>query len=147
MRPYLSLLLVLIGCSSLAQIEVEEIEDDSTLYLIEREEEGIIGWTEEGPTYPGGEVVMMKFISDSLIYPQKSVELGEEGIVYIRFDIDEKGYLSNYKIVRGSYPLLDNEAMRVVKLFPKKWSPYKFAGEAKSTSFTIPIRFVLKSAE
>ena len=127
---------------SIAQISSE----DSTKIYPSYENE-IITWAEEDPVFPSGDSAMVGFIKRNLVYPQESVELGQEGIVYVQFDIDKEGYLSNFRVLKGISKLLDDEALRVVKLFPKKWNPYKFAGEYRSTSFTVPINFILRNEQ
>ncbi|MFT4600761.1 MAG: protein TonB [Arenicella sp.] len=130
----------------MAQIKIEEsLEEDSTHYMIERGDgdSAIIGWIEEDPEFPGGETAMLKFINDSLVYPPAAVQQGLEGLVYVRFNIDKKGIISDFKILKGISKALDEEALRVVSSFPKKWKPYYFAGEYLATEYIVPINFVL----
>ena len=124
-----------------------QTEDLDTLKIIPEVENSLIEWTEEEPEFPGGDEAMMKFIKDSLIYPEEAQAKKEEGMVYIQFKIDAEGYLGNFIVLQGVSESLDEEALRVVSSFPKKWNPYMFAGEYKESTFIVPIRFVLDREE
>jgi TonB family protein len=95
------------------------------------------------PVFKGGESALFKFIRKNIVYPQSAKERGVEGKVMIRFTITESGAIENV-IVRGSLePMLDAEALRVVKLIPA-WQPAKFKGAPVKVSYTIPIIFAIK---
>lgn len=49
------------------------------------------------------------------------------------------------KVIRGSHPLLDEEAKRVVSSMPN-WNPGKQDGEEVRVSYNLPINFMLKGA-
>jgi len=57
--------------------------------------------------------------------------------------VDKDGSIKNAKILRAVDPLLDAEALRVVKSMPK-WTPGKEKGKAVAVQFTLPIKFALK---
>ncbi len=61
----------------------------------------------------------------------------------IRFTITESGAVENVFVRGRSEPLLDSEALRVVKLIPA-WQPAKFKGVPVKVSYTIPIDFAIK---
>ena len=63
-------------------------------------------------------------MQENLVYPQEAKEKGIEGKVYIGFVVEIDGSLTNFTIVKSAHPLLDEEALRVVKLMPK-WIPGK----------------------
>lgn len=72
---------------------------------------------------------MMKFLTTNIKYPVEAQKKGVSGRVIVQFVIMEDGTLDQAKVVRGVDPLLDEEALRVVKLMPK-WKPGMDRGEA-----------------
>jgi len=95
------------------------------------------------PTFPGGEHEMQKFIRDNLIFRLEAQLKGIEGRVMIGFIVSKTGELSNYEVVEGLYPLLDEEAMRVIKKMPKVWTPGKLNGKTVPFYRKVPIIFKL----
>ncbi len=95
------------------------------------------------PEPPGGVVGLKKFIADHVVYPQIAKETGIEGKVYVRFCVNSSGNIERVHIARGVDPLLNNEAMRVVKILPK-WKPGENGGRKVSVWYTVPIVFKLK---
>jgi len=83
----------------------------------------------------------IKFIRENVIYPLESRERGESGVVYISFFLTKEGTSEDYIISKGAFPLLDEEALRVVKLVPINWNPAKHNGEAVDVFITMPINF------
>ena len=59
-----------------------------------------------------------------------------------QFELDEKGYISNIKVLKSVHPLLDAEAVRVISIMPR-WIPAKQNGEPVKTHYTLPITFRL----
>jgi protein TonB len=57
--------------------------------------------------------------------------------------IERNGSISNVEIVRGVDPLLDDEAVRVVKKLPRL-TPAKQRGKPVRMSFTLPINAKLQ---
>lgn len=84
--------------------------------------------TNERPVFPGGNEALLKFKKENAIYPPEIKSLGIEGIVLVRFYIEKNGSVSGVKIVQGTSPYLDTEAIRVTKLMPA-WQPGKEQGK------------------
>ena len=97
---------------------------------------------EQMPQFPGGQAAMMKFIADSLRYPSVAYENGIEGRVIVKFVVDCKGNIVNPLVVRSVDPLLDREAIRLVKSMPK-WIPGRQNGKPVCVIYNVPIRFKL----
>ena len=97
---------------------------------------------EDEPGFPGGEDEMQKFIKSNIKYPEMSIQMGDQGKVYVRFVVEKDGKISNVSIARSVTPELDKEAMRVVKQMPS-WSPGKQRGRPVRTNVVIPIVFRL----
>ncbi|HMP98515.1 MAG TPA: TonB family protein, partial [Cyclobacteriaceae bacterium] len=75
------------------------------------------------PVPEGGLLAFYKFVEKNLKYPRKAVNAGIEGIVYIKFIVNEKGEPTQFEIVRGIGFGCDEEALRVLKMY--KWQPGK----------------------
>jgi protein TonB len=84
------------------------------------------------------------FIAVHLRYPKIAEKNGIQGIVKVRFIIDEKGNLKNAEIIRSVDPSLDEEVLRVLNLSPR-WIPGKQRGKPVKVSFEIPVNFRLGS--
>jgi len=97
---------------------------------------------EQMPQFPGGQAAMMKFIADSLRYPSVVCTGGVEGRVVVQFVVDCEGNILNPLVVWSVDPLLDKEAIRVVKLMPK-WIPGRQNGKPVCVIYNVPIRFKL----
>ena len=80
------------------------------------------------PSFPGGEAAMGEWIRNAIDYPPMSVEMGEQGTVYVQFVVNKDGSIEKVKIVRGVSDELDDEAKRVVRKMPK-WTPGQQAGK------------------
>ena len=112
----------------------------------EPEPEKVFDMVEQMPQFPGGQTEMMQFISKNMKYPTIAQENGTQGQVIAQFVIQADGTLSDLKIVKSVDPLLDAEAMRVIKEMPK-WQPGKQRGIAVATRVTVPIRFRLMDSD
>ena len=97
---------------------------------------------EQMPSFPGGQSAMIKFIADSLRYPSVVCTASVEGRIVVRFVVDCEGNILNPSVFRGIDPLLDKEAIRVVKLMPK-WIPGRQNGKPVCVIYNVPIRFKL----
>jgi Ca-activated chloride channel family protein len=116
--------------------ECLEIVDDEEC----DEEQAVFSMIEQMPEYPGGEKALQAYLNNHIQYPEEAKENGIQGRVYVSFVVDTDGSITNVKIIRGVDPLLDAEAIRVIKAMPK-WLPGKQRGKAVRASYTIPISF------
>ena len=131
------LFLVLLVClPSFAQQKPVEKVDSDGVYLM----------PDQLPEFPGGIQAMMKFLSTNIKYPVEAQKKGISGRVIVQFVIMEDGTLDQAKVIRGVDPLLDEEALRVVKSMPK-WKPGMDRGEAVKVRFTAPIMFNLSKKD
>jgi len=106
------------------------------------EKESVFGEVEVMPQFPGGDKALLEYIAKNLKYPVEAQKAKEEGKVYIRFIVNEKGEAKNPTIMRGVSTLLDNEAKRLIESLPK-WTPGKQHGKNVSVYYVIPILFKL----
>ena len=107
------------------------------------EEQGeIFQVAEEQPMFPGGMEEMMKFLQQNIKYPTEAQEQGKQGRVIVQFVVNKDGSISNDSVVRSVDPLLDAEALRVVRSMPN-WIPGKQRGKEVRVRFTLPVSFRL----
>ncbi len=120
------------------QVEIVEIEDDE-----EEEEAQIFFIVEKMPEFPGGELGLRKYIATHVKYPNIARENGIEGKIYIRFCVTSQGKVEKVSVARGVDPILNKEAVRVVKALPK-WKPGEQRGKKVNVWYTVPINFQLQ---
>lgn len=97
---------------------------------------------EEMPSFPGGEVEMMKFIYSNIVYPSDAIANGIQGTVILRFVVSPTGEVTKIELLRSINPLLDNEAIRILSMMPS-WRPGKQGGRPVPVYFTVPVTFKL----
>ncbi|MEA3451125.1 MAG: energy transducer TonB [Bacteroidota bacterium] len=102
------------------------------------------GNKESFPVFPGGQYALHKFLSDNLEYPDEAMCYGFEGKVLIRFNVSETGKVRQINVLRSVAPVLDNEAIRVVKMLPY-FTPASMNGKFVPINITVPIIFTLPS--
>lgn len=95
---------------------------------------------EEMPRFPGGMGAMMKYLTDNLKYPKEAVAEGLAGRVIAKFVVTKTGDITDVQIIRSVHPLLDAEALRVVKEMPR-WTPGRQNGKAVAVKYTVPVMF------
>lgn len=114
------------------------IKIDSMPIIVIKEE--IIEFPDIEAGFPGGFIEMSKWINNNIIYPEISLEMMEQGKVYISFVVEKDGTITDIKIDRGISWELDKEAKRVVRLMPK-WVAGEAKGEKVRTRCSLPISF------
>jgi len=110
------------------------------------EEEKIYTLVEQNAEYNEGTAALLKFISSTIIYPEYAKENEIQGRVYIQFIVRTDASLTDIKVAR-SVPggkMLDDEAIRVIKLTSGKWKPARQNGKPVSCNMTLPVVFVLQ---
>lgn len=126
--------------------EEEEVEEEPKIFVI----------VEDMPAFPGCEkspknqVKMCTdqkihtFLAKNIRYPEMAKEANISGKVFIYFEVAPSGSVENVKVLKGPHKLLEEEAKRVVRNFPK-FRPGKQRGKAVRVSFRIPVNFVLSN--
>lgn len=123
--------LLLGGIEMQAQTE-EQVENESILLM-----------PDEMPLFPGGDTALYIFLAENIQYPADAVDNCIEGKVYFSFWVDKEGKVQDVKIVKGVYPSLDKETLRVASIMPD-WEPGKLKGEPVDVMNTVPVYFKLK---
>jgi len=97
---------------------------------------------EEMPEFPGGVKALREYLNANFNYPAAAIEKGISGKVFVNFIVSKTGAVTNVKIFNGIDPILDNEAIRLVKTLPN-WKPGKQNGEPVDVIYNIPVEFNL----
>ena len=108
------------------------------------------------PVYPGCEragtreaqfaclnQMIRTLIGRNVRYPEVARQKVIEGRVWIAFVIDKEGYAGEVWVERSVDPLLDQEALRVIKMLPRM-KPATVDGKPVNLRYSIPINFQLK---
>jgi len=85
---------------------------EETIIIVEEE---IIEFPDVEAEFIGGAQAMMKYIQQNILYPPTSIEMNEQGKVYLSFVVEADGSISNVSIERGVSKDIDNEAKRIVR--------------------------------
>ena len=101
---------------------------------------------EQMPTYEGGDVALLKYLTDSVKYPELAKKHGVQGRVIIGFIVEKDGSLTNVKVLRAVDRALDAEALRVVMGMPK-WIPGRQNEQRVRVKYNVPVSFRLEPME
>ena len=93
---------------------------------------------EEQPKPIGGMASIYKHIT----YPDMARRAGVEGMVVLEFVVDERGDVSDARIIKGVGAGLDEAALEAVNKV--KFTPGRQRGKAVKVRMTLPITFKLK---
>lgn len=86
-----------------------------------------------------------RYVKKNLIYPEDAKKEGVEGRVFVKFIISESGQVeeSPIEVVRGVFPSLDEEAIRLIKE-SGRWKSGTQDGKPVRMVMVLPIIFRLK---
>ena len=85
------------------------------------------------------------YVGRNTVYPTEAQMERIQGRVYVEFTIDVDGSVTDVTLLRGVHPLLDAEALRVIKSSPK-WTPGKDKnGNAVKVKIQFPVSFRLNN--
>ncbi len=96
--------------------------------------------------FPGGDRALLDFLKSNLVYPKAAQDSSIQGRVIVRFTVEKDGSITDVEVARSVYPVLDEEAVRVVSMMPK-WQPAMRKGDPIRSKFSLPIYFRLADEE
>ncbi|MDR0207489.1 MAG: energy transducer TonB [Bacteroidales bacterium] len=100
-------------------------------------------FADQMPEYPGGIEELYAYIRRATIYPQQAREAFIQGTVLLEFAVNRDGSIDKVSVKVSAHPLLDREAVRVVKTLPK-WIPGKVNGKPVPVWYTLPISYTIQ---
>lgn len=80
------------------------------------------------------------YIREHFRYPKEAVRENIEGISIVSFTIGADGRLRKPYISKSAHPLLDKEALRIIKTM-KKWTPAMKDGKPMEMKMGMPFKF------
>ncbi len=93
--------------------------------------------------FPGGAAEMQLWIASNVEYPETSIDIEEQGRVYLSFVVEADGKITNVEVVKSVSKDLDREAKRVIRNMPN-WTPGELDGRRVRTRCRLPIIFTLQ---
>ncbi len=82
---------------------------------------GVYSFAPVMPAYAGGDAALYRYVGANIQYPKDAVAQKLQGKVQVKTVIDEKGNITDAKIVRGVCPSIDEEALRVIRSTSGSW--------------------------
>lgn len=94
------------------------------------------------PQFPGGWSMFMQWLTKNLKYPPTAQQAKIQGTVIVSFIVNKDGSVSDVKLSKSADPILDKEAMRVMRMMPK-WKPGMDKNKVCRTMIAVPVVFAL----
>ena len=92
------------------------------------------------PAFPGGDAALLHFIRENTQHPKVFDNINYQGLVVVRFIINEKGENICPRVILPFYPEFDAEAIRIIQLLPK-WIPAGKDYGPANFCYTVPVVF------
>jgi TonB family protein len=102
--------------------------------------DGVYGFVEHLPSFPGGTPEFSAFLKQNIKYPAADKEKNITGKVIVQFVVGTDGVLTNIKAIRSPSDAMTQEAIRVLNSSPK-WVPATQNGKVVKARYTVPIDF------
>lgn len=115
----------------------EEVDDFLDAGVFVDKDDFYAEYTDIEPQFPGGDYALDKYIEDNLRCPDG---VYNRICVSVSFGISTVGDIIDVKVEKTVDPLLDEEAMRVIKSMPK-WRPGSYKGKRVNCRQSMPIYF------
>lgn len=107
---------------------------------------------ENRPIFPGCENILdenerfvcfqkqlIRFVQKEYRFTDFMQRMNLSGNMYLNFIVEKDGTVSNVEVIRGSDPILEKEAIRVIESLPKL-TPAKTGGRPVRMIYTVPVR-------
>jgi len=88
---------------------------------------------------------LLNFVLENINYPVDAELKKIEGIVRVRYLVEKDGKITTIKITESLHPDIDNEAIRIVRMFPN-YMPGKMHNRPIKAYFNLPITFSLEES-
>ena len=152
--PLLALFIAVFSCESSANSKGEFPESvdiantstqsasDTVSVTLGKDGNQVFDLVEILPSPAGGMEGWMKYLAESLQYPEEAKKQGIEGTVIMTFIINSDGTISDVETLRGVGGGCDEEAMRVIQNAPN-WTPAQQGGKPVNCRMRLPVKFKL----
>jgi len=98
---------------------------------------------DKAPEYEGGMAGLLKYITESIRYPEDARKNGTTGTVYVEIVVERDGTVRHARITRGIGHGCDEESVRVLRA-SKGWTPGQKGGKNVRVQVVVPVRFSLR---
>lgn len=98
------------------------------------------------PEYPGGFNALLQQLAKTTRYPEQAIRQKVGGRVLVSFFVDTTGTVQDVTLAKSVHPLLDEEAMRVIKSISAKWQPGTQDGTPVTVRYTLPLTFAIQNS-
>lgn len=110
---------------------------------VPEEKKGLV-IVDELPEFPdGGQAGLMRYLTQHIRYPAYAQQRNLQGYVVCQFLVGEDGSISDVRVLQGVHPVLDNEAVRVLRVMPR-WKPGRLRGKPVRVCYSLPVVFKLQ---
>jgi len=92
-------------------------------------------------SFPGGKDSLLLWIKTHQTYPEKSLQLEDEGNVWLTFIVEPDGSITNIQIEKSVSKELDQAAKELVASMPP-WNPKETGGKKVRAKINLPITYV-----
>ncbi len=132
------------GTGAVDGADIKEAAPETTLPNPDVQTEEPIQFTvvQKIPEFPGGWSAFMQWLTKNLKYPAQAQKNKVQGTVVVSFIVNKDGSIANVKVSTSVAPILDNEALRVMKMMPK-WKPGMDRNKVCRTMIAVPVVFQL----
>jgi len=118
-----------------------DISLDDVQNNINSSEGGKYSLLEQMPSFQGGDISNFRiWINQNIKYDKSARERNISGTIIISFIVNTYGEVENVTLIKGIDPMLDNEALKVIKSCPQ-WNPGKQHGKPVKVSYKLPLVF------
>lgn len=139
------ILLALLFSSSFMYSQQKTENEKDKVYLTTNDEELYV-YFHGGKDGPTSDSLLLKYLTENLIYPDSAYKAKIEGKLYVSFTIGIDGKITDIKIIKGSNPYFDKEVIRLISTMPNwAWDKRIKETDRRKTTRTLPINFSLKS--
>ena len=108
------------------------------------EDPKVFTFVEQNPEFPGGDRELIRFLQNTISYPQYERDRGIDGKVLTRFVVMEDGTVGDINVIKSVSPGLDKEAVRVISMFPR-FKPGMQQGKPVRVYFNLPVVFKISN--
>ncbi len=96
------------------------------------------------PVYPGGLRALRQYLATHLVYPQAALQHRIEGVVHVKYVVNDKGEVIDARVLHGIGYGCDEEALRLVRSL--RFEVKKNRGLKLKFNKKIRVKFKLPSA-
>ncbi len=110
--------------------------------LDDQTQQPVLRVVEKLPSFPGGMMEFMKWLSRNLKYPSTARQAKIQGTVLLSFVVNADGSTADLKVEKSADASLEREALRVLRMMPR-WEPGVNEGRPCRTLVHLPVVFKL----